>query len=176
MRILPYELYPYSSDLSLCALRKEFGMYDYCLNNKKNNKSMELFLKKGRNYFNLSIYRWIQEMKKRKHYVNSFHLFYAFNNKYQIIETDLFLILECCIQWEIKSFAPYNTNLTWYQIFIKIAKLRTVNIKQLDLALYNQLFQWYKVNFMRLNKQGSLKPYQLDMVKVIKYFSKLLNF
>lgn len=114
--------------------------------------------------------------EKRKHYVNSFHLFYAFNNKYQIIETDLFLILECCIQWEIKSFAPYNTNLTWYQIFIKIAKLRTVNIKQLDLALYNQLFQWYKVNFMRLNKQGSLKPYQLDMVKVIKYFSKLLNF
>ncbi|PWF94186.1 hypothetical protein SMH99_26050 [Spiroplasma poulsonii] len=35
MRIIPYELYKYTPNLSLMALRKEFGMYDYCLNMNK---------------------------------------------------------------------------------------------------------------------------------------------
>ncbi|MDV3166753.1 MAG: hypothetical protein Q8807_03885, partial ['Waltheria sp.' little leaf phytoplasma] len=39
----------------------------------------------GRNYFNLSIYKWVLEMHQRIHYVNSFHDFYAKNNDYTIV-------------------------------------------------------------------------------------------
>lgn len=123
MRILPYELYKYAPDLSLCALRKEFGMYDYCLNNGIRNKGMQPFLDLDRNYFNLLINKWVDEMKKRKHYVNTFHYFYAKNNKYLKIKTNVFLILECCIQWNIKNFVPYKSNLSWFEIAIKFFKV-----------------------------------------------------
>ncbi|CCP89000.1 conserved hypothetical protein, partial sequence, partial [Candidatus Phytoplasma solani] len=92
MRILPYELYQYAPDLSLCALRKEFGMYDYCLNKNIKNQGMQPFLDMGRNYFNLSFNKWILEMNKRGHYVNTFHSFYSHNIAYKEIETNFFLI------------------------------------------------------------------------------------
>lgn len=37
MRIIPYELFSYTPDMILTALRKELLMYDHCLN-KKNYK------------------------------------------------------------------------------------------------------------------------------------------
>ncbi|MDO7983392.1 MAG: hypothetical protein Q8764_00475 [Pigeon pea little leaf phytoplasma] len=117
MRIIPYELYPYASDISLCALRKEFGMYDYCLNKNIKNKAMQPFLDLGRNYFNLSIRKWVLEMNQRHHYVNSFHDFYSRNHDYTIVNTDLLFILECCLQWELKGFLPQNRNISWYIIF-----------------------------------------------------------
>ncbi|MEZ0180347.1 hypothetical protein ['Camptotheca acuminata' phytoplasma] len=178
MRILPHELYPYSPNLSLCALRKEFGIYDFCLNKQKYNQAMNPFLQKGRNYFNFSIFLWAQEMQKRKNYVNSFHLFYALNNPYQPIETDLFLILECCIQWDIKKFIPYLkiNNLSWFNIFCKISKSRNHNINFCNQDTYNELLQWYKINFMKENSKGLLKPYRLNMEEVIKYFNQKVNF
>ncbi|QTX02710.1 hypothetical protein LFWB_1400 [Candidatus Phytoplasma luffae] len=174
MRILPYELYKYSPDQSLCALRKEFGIYDYCLNQNKSNKAMNYFLEKGRNYFNLSFFLWFEEMKKRKHYMNSFHIFYALNNRYDKKETDLFLILECCIQWDIKKFLPYQNNLTWCDIFLLIYESRNKNKKIFHQNIYNELLSWYKINFIRNNQKGLLKPHQLNMEKVKKHFQKYL--
>lgn len=66
MRIIPYELYKYTPNLSLMALRKEFGMYDYCLNMNKTNIAMQPFLNLGRNYFDLSFQKWFIEMKKKE--------------------------------------------------------------------------------------------------------------
>ncbi|MBS2126557.1 hypothetical protein J8J04_02560 ['Fragaria x ananassa' phyllody phytoplasma] len=171
MRILPYELYKYAPDVSLCALRKEFGMYDYCLNKNLRNKGMQPFLDLDRNYFNLSINKWVNEMTKRKHYVNTFHFFYAKNNKYLKIKTNFFLILECCIQWNIKNFIPYKSNLSWFEITMKIFKrIKNPILKKFNLESYNKLLDWYQHNFMKLNKTNKLKTNQLNMIKVIFFF------
>ncbi|RAM58000.1 hypothetical protein DH96_00370 [Candidatus Phytoplasma oryzae] len=177
MRIIPYELYKYTPNLSLCALRKEFGMYDYCLNNRINNRAMQPFLNLGRNYFNLSFIKWVEEMKKRNHYINNFHLFYSANNTYNEINTDFFLILECCIQWEIKCFVPYKSSFSWY----KIAKENLISshfsflINNFNLKIYKILLIWYKSEFMKINKNGFFKPKKLNMLQVIEYFDKSLR-
>ncbi|CAP18437.1 conserved hypothetical protein [Candidatus Phytoplasma mali] len=176
MRIIPHELYKYSPDIALCALRKEFGMYDYCLNMNIRNQGMQSFLDLGRVYFNLLIKKWVEEMKKREHYVNTFHLFYfqqVINT--QLISTDVFLILECCIQWDIKDFKPYNINLSWYQIVIKILKKNKKTINNFNLENYHKLLQWYQNYFMKINKNGKLKPYKLNIFKVILFFSEFLK-
>ncbi|CCP88431.1 hypothetical protein [Candidatus Phytoplasma solani] len=170
MRILPYELYQYAPDLSLCALRKEFGMYDYCLNKNIKNQGMQPFLDMGRNYFNLSFNKWILEMNKRGHYVNTFHSFYSHNIAYKEIETNFFLILECCIQWEIKQFLPYENNLSWYQIAFQ--KINSNKIKNnFNFTIYQKLMIWYKNHFIQLNKKGLMKPNKLNMASIISFFS-----
>ncbi|MBT1576968.1 hypothetical protein KEC49_02220 ['Elaeagnus angustifolia' witches'-broom phytoplasma] len=191
MRIIPYELYPYTSDLALCALRKEFGMYDYCLNTCKNNKAMQPLLDMKRNYFYLSFDLWVLEMQQRKHYINSFHLFYANKHKYCLINTDFILILECCIQWEIKGFMPYNTSLSWFLVALKCleqqqeAKSQTTPHPNfvptpstnyyLDFCIYQKLLLWYKQTFMQANEKGNLKPKQLNMEEVKSYFQTQLK-
>ncbi|QKX95593.1 hypothetical protein [Candidatus Phytoplasma asteris] len=192
MRIIPYELYPYASDLALCALRKEFGMYDHCLNTCKNNKAMQPFLDMKRNYFYLSFDLWVLEMQQRKHYINSFHLFYANKHKYSLINTDFILILECCIQWEIKGFMPYNTSLSWFLVALKCLEQQQQEPKSqtnphpnfvptpstnyyLDFCIYQKLLLWYKQTFMQANEKGNLKPKQLNMEEVKSYFQKQLK-
>ncbi|MDV3196359.1 MAG: hypothetical protein Q8885_02510 [Candidatus Phytoplasma stylosanthis] len=177
MRIIPYELYPYTPDISLCSLRKEFGMYDHCLNKDIKNKAMQPFLDLGRNYFNLSIHKWFLEMNKRLHYVNSFHSFYAKKHKYTTVNTNFLIILECCIQWEIKNFFPYNTSLPWYEIYKSLLVINNqsyFSYYSLSFERYQYLKKWYHENFMCLNKQGNLKPKNLDMNKVIIFFKKYL--
>ncbi|MDV3205361.1 MAG: hypothetical protein Q8899_01135 [Weeping tea tree witches'-broom phytoplasma] len=176
MRILPYELYKYIPNLSLCALRKEFGMYDYCLNKNIKNQGMQPFLDLGRNYFDISIKKWAEEMQKRENYINTFHLFYTSKVLFSMVETNCFLILECCIQYEIKNFTPYESNLSWYQIFIKTLKVKQKqHIHHLKLKIYNQLLFWYKNNFMRLNKNGLLKPKNLNMYSLILFFADFIK-
>ncbi|MDO8059988.1 hypothetical protein [Candidatus Phytoplasma citri] len=176
MRIIPYELYPYAPDISLCALRKEFGMYDYCLNKNIKNKAMQPFLDLGRNYFNLSINKWVLEMHQRIHYVNSFHDFYAKNHNYTIVNTNFLVILECCLQWELKRFMPHNKNISWYIIIKSFLSVDNQNnlYDLLSLDMYQYLKNWYCDNFMFSNKQGNLKPKNLDMKKVILFFKKNL--
>lgn len=185
MRIIPYELYPYASDLSLCALRKEFGMYDYCLNTCKNNQAMQLFLDMKRNYFYLSFDLWVLEMQKRKHYINSFHFFYANKHKYKFINTDFILILECCIQWEIKGFKPYNVSLSWFLVAFKCLEQQQEDKNNysitpktnyyLDFYIYQKLLFWYKQTFMRANEKGNLKPKKLNIEEVKNYFQTQLK-
>ncbi|WBL31437.1 hypothetical protein [Candidatus Phytoplasma sacchari] len=170
MRIIPYELFKYTPDLSLQALRKEFGMYDYYLNKKKKNKAMQFFLDMDRNYFNLSFSKWIKEMQKRKHYINSFHLFYFKNNKYKLIKTNFFLIIECCIQWKIKNFSPYKLNLDWFDILNKIVKREKDLYPKFNLNTFNNSTEWYKKKFIKLNKNNNFKPKNLDIQKVFEYF------
>lgn len=175
MRILPYELYQYTPDLSLCALRKEFGMYDYCLNMNVRNKAMQPFLDMGRDYFNLLINKWLAEMHKRKLYVNTFHSFYAKNMIYQNQKTPFFLILECCIQWEIKDFKPYKTDFKWFDIVIKLLENHQNLIVNLNFDDYNQLIEWYRNSFMKLNKKNKLKPNNLDMLKFVTFFNNFVK-
>ncbi|MFP7699503.1 MAG: hypothetical protein ACLTFB_00645 [Candidatus Phytoplasma pyri] len=175
MRIIPHELYKYSPDISLCALRKEFGMHDYYLNMNIRNQGMQPFLDLGRVYFNLLIKKWTKEMKKRKHYINTFHLYYSQKVITKTISTDFFLILECCIQWDIKDFKPYKINLSWYQIVIKILKKNKKTINNLNLKNYQKLLNWYKKFFTKINKNGKLKPYKLNILKVILFFSEFLK-
>lgn len=176
MRIIPYELYTYAPDISLRALRKEFGMYDYCLNKKIKNKGMQPFLELGRNYFNLSFHKWILEMSQRKHYVNSFHNFYAKNNKYEVFPTNFCLILECCIQWEIKQFLPYNISLSWFQISKYLLSMKHNNYLNYYLSedIYKYLIKWYCSSFIHKNNKGLLKPKNLHMNKIILFFSNNL--
>ncbi|MDO8053958.1 hypothetical protein OC707_00610 ['Opuntia sp.' phytoplasma] len=176
MRIIPYELYPYAPDISLCALRKEFGMYDYCLNKNIKNKAMQPFLDLGRNYFNLSINKWVLEMHQRIHYVNSFHDFYSKNHNYKIVNTNFLVILECCLQWELKRFMPHNKNISWYIIIKSFLSIDNQNnlYDLLSLDMYQYLKKWYCDNFMFSNKQGNLKPKNLDMKKVILFFKQNL--
>ncbi|AHF58057.1 hypothetical protein [Spiroplasma eriocheiris] len=174
MRIIPHELYQYAPDLSLTALRKEFGMHDYCLNVNPHNKAMQPFLDLKRNYFNLLIHNWVIEMHNRGHYVNTFHSFYAQNNSFEVVQTDFFLILECCVQWDLKEFLPYNTDLTWYDISLKFLKESESNIQNFTKEKYQHLLEWYKDKFMDFNQSGKLKPKQLNMSEVIKYFNEYL--
>ncbi|AGR42234.1 hypothetical protein [Spiroplasma diminutum] len=174
MRIIPYELYKYSPDLCLTALRKEFGMYDYCLNVNPNNKAMQPFLDLKRNYFNMLIFKWVEEMTKRGHYINTFHSFYAENNSFEPIKTDFFLILECIIQWDLKDFYPYNTKLKWYEISLEYLKNSDYKDSDFSLEKYSHLLEWYKNNFMSLNNSNNLKPKNLDILKVIEYFKIFL--
>ncbi|KAF0849765.1 hypothetical protein [Spiroplasma poulsonii] len=176
MRIIPYELYKYTPNLSLMALRKEFGMYDYCLNMNKTNIAMQPFLNLGRNYFDLSFQKWFIEMKKRKNYVNSFHKFYAEKNKFSPIKTDFFLLLECCLQWDLKEFTPYNINLSWYEIILKFFKQYKIREYYFDNEKYQNLLYWYKNKFMSLNKTGKIKPKQLNMIEVIDFCKSTLLF
>ncbi|AKX34082.1 hypothetical protein SLITO_v1c04290 [Spiroplasma litorale] len=167
MRILPHELLKYAPDNTLTALRKEFGMYDYCLNVNPNNRAMQPFLDLGRNYFNLLLSFWIKEMKSRNHYVNSFHLCYSINNDFVDVTTDEYLLLECIIQWDLKQFIPYNTVKSWFEIanlFITI-----------DLDQYNFFCEYYKENYMGINDKGKLKPKQLDIIKVIDFIKNNIN-
>ncbi|ASP28199.1 hypothetical protein SCORR_v1c04250 [Spiroplasma corruscae] len=173
MRIIPPEIFKYTPDNSLTALRKEFGMYDYCLNVNPNNKAMQLYLDLGRNYFNYSLFEWIKEMMNRNHYVNTFHYFYAKNNKFNVVDTDTFLIIECIIQWDLKEFEPYNTDKSWYDL----ANVYLYNSKykiDLSLDIYNFLCEYYKDNYMNLNDKGKLKTKQLDIIKVIEYFKQVV--
>ncbi|AKU79698.1 hypothetical protein [Spiroplasma turonicum] len=173
MRIIPHELFIYTPDNSLTALRKEFGMYDYCLNINPKNKAMQPFLDLGRNYFNENLIKWIEEMEKRGHYVNSFHKVYFENITYTKTETDIFLLLECIIQWDLKQFSPYNINLTWYDLAIHI--LKKTNYKNLNINDYNNLSEFYKTNYMALDNKGKLKPKLLELIKVIDYFKHYLD-
>ncbi|WP_339033439.1 hypothetical protein [Spiroplasma endosymbiont of Cantharis rufa] len=172
MRIIPYELYKYAPDIALTALRKEFGMHDYCLNINPNNKAMQPFLDLGRNYFNQLIYEWKKEMDKRGFYVNSFHSFYCYNNEFKSFKTNFFLILECIIQWELKEFLPYNTELTWYEISQNLLKNDSFKILKFSLTKYQHLLKWYKENFMVQNEKNRWKPKNLDMKKVLNYFKE----
>ncbi|ALD66545.1 hypothetical protein [Spiroplasma cantharicola] len=175
MRIIPYEIYKYAPDITLTALRKEFGMHDYCLNLKPNNKAMQPFLDLGRNYFNLLIFNWKNEMDKRGYYVNSFHSFYSLNNSFHQVETDYFLILECIIQWELKDFLPYNTKLTWYKISQIYLENSSLKLKSFTIKDYNSLLKWYKQNFMVLNQANKWKPKNLDINKVTQYFKNYFD-
>ncbi|WIA07763.1 MAG: hypothetical protein BGWL_c2770 [Candidatus Phytoplasma cynodontis] len=176
MRIIPYELFEYTPELSIKALRKEFGMYDYCLNKNKKNKAMQFFLDMGRNYFNLSFVQWIKEMQKRKYYINSFHLSYLqkIENKYEIVNTNLFLILECCIQWEIKNFLPYKKNVSWFEIIKKFLNKDIYYNFNFNLDIFDSLKKMYIEHFMKLNQKKNFKPKNLDMTKVFNLFSSML--
>ncbi|TVY12115.1 hypothetical protein [Candidatus Phytoplasma pini] len=176
MRIIPYELYKYAPDFSLCALRKEFGIYNYCLNKQKTNKAMQPFLNMGFDYFHLSFDEWIKEMKKRKHYINSFHLFYADRHTYPKIKTDFFLILECCIQWELKNFISYQNYLSWFEITNKIFKDRNnYSLYQFNSGIYKKLMFWYQKKFMTKNKNNNLKPKKLNMEIVFENFHNIFK-
>ncbi|WP_342259099.1 hypothetical protein [Spiroplasma endosymbiont of Dioctria linearis] len=170
MRIIPYELYKYAPDIALSALRKEFGMHDYYLNINPNNKAMQPFLDLGRNYFNLLIFEWKQEMDKRGLYVNSFHSFYSYKNSFKSLKTDYFLILECIIQWELKGFSPYNTSLSWYKISQILLENNLLEIVKFSIKDYENLLKWYKDSFMVLNEANRWKPKNLNMNKVLDYF------
>ncbi|WCA22492.1 hypothetical protein [Candidatus Phytoplasma oryzae] len=171
MRIIPYELLKYTPELSLKALRKEFGMYDYCLNKNKKNKAMQFFLNMGRNYFNLSFAKWVEEMQKRQYYVNSFHIIYSKNIKYKSIKTNFILLLECCIQWEIKNFLPYKIDMNWFDVMNKLKNKKLYY--NFNLSIFNNVKEWYKQKFMKLNKKNNLKPQKLDMKKVYEYFHSI---
>jgi hypothetical protein len=175
MRIIPFELFEYTPDLSLCALRKEFGMYDYCLNKEKKNKAMQPFLNMKRNYFNLSFIKWTEEMIKRKHYLNSFYLFYSKNNNYNLIKTNIFLILECCVQWEIKKFQPYQKKISWFCITKNFVR-KNIEFVDIDfnLNIYNILLKWYRKNFFQINHNNDYKPKNLNMSEVIENFRFIL--
>ncbi|WP_339021677.1 hypothetical protein [Spiroplasma endosymbiont of Atherix ibis] len=170
MRIIPYELYEYAPDLSLTTLRKEFGMHDYCLNLDLKNKAMQPFLDMRRNYFNLIVFKWNEEMKKRDHYVNTFHSNYALNSTFIEQKTDYFLILECIVQWDLKEFEPYNTKLKWFNIAVKYHENSSLKDIKFNLNKYNSLLQWYKEKFMCLNDSNKLKPKNLDISIVLDYF------
>ncbi|AUB31502.1 hypothetical protein [Spiroplasma floricola] len=175
MRIIPYELYEYAPDLSLTALRKEFGMHDYCLNLNLKNKAMQPFLDMGRNYFNLLVFKWNQEMLKRNHYINTFHSNYALNTTFTEEKTDYLLILECIIQWELKDFEPYNTKLKWFDISIQYFQNSSLKNKKFTLTQYNSLLKWYKEKFMCLNDSNKLKPKNLDINLVLNYFKEFFS-
>lgn len=165
MRIIPHELLVYAPDMSLTALRKELAMYDFCLNKNLPNMSMQPFLDLQRNYFNLLVNKWVAEMNSRNHYVNSLFNCYVINNKFQLFSTPKYLIIECCLQWDLKGFAPHNTNLTWYEI------INSFILMKLEIKQYKELCSWYNDTFMRLNKSGLLKPQKLNMKTVYEKFA-----
>jgi hypothetical protein len=176
MRIIPYELYRYAPDFSLCALRKEFGIYNHYLNKQKQNKAMQPFLNMGFDYFHLSFDEWVKEMKKREHYINSFYLFYANKHIYSLIKTDFFLILECCIQWDLKNFIPYQDFLSWFDIANKIFHDRNNHLLyKFNLENYNELSLWYHQKFMKKNKNNNLKPKQLNMTIIFDKFKHIFS-
>ncbi len=165
MRIIPYELLAFAPDMSLTALRKELPMYDFCLNKNLANIAMQPFLDLQRNYFNLLLYKWVTEMNQRNHYVNSLFNCYVANNKFQLCSTPNFLIIECCLQWDLKGFSPHNTKLTWYEI------INSLLVIKLESKLYEQLCSWYTHTFMRPNKSGLLKPQKINMKTVYEQFT-----
>lgn len=169
MRIIPYELLHYAPDASLTALRKELAMYDFALNKNLSNIAMQHFLDLKRNYFNLIMSKWVLEMNERNHYVNSLFSCYVKHNSYEIIITPPILIIECCMQWDLKGFIPYHTKKSWYEIIcILLPKQICISQKQ-----YQVFSLWYKDTFMRPNKKGLLKPQKLNMTHVINYFNTL---
>ncbi|WJG69287.1 hypothetical protein SIXOD_v1c01240 [Spiroplasma ixodetis Y32] len=169
MRIIPYELFSYTPDMSLTALRKELLMYDHCLNKKITNMAMQPFLDLERNYFNLLLCKWELEMQKRNHYVNSLFKCYTKYNDFEFVATPDFLIIECCIQWDLKGFQPYKCNLNWFEIMMMTIK----NKDKINKDFYEQLSLWYKEMFMKINNNGSFKPKKLNMNIV---FEKINNF
>ncbi|WP_215825547.1 hypothetical protein [Spiroplasma endosymbiont of 'Nebria riversi'] len=176
MRIIPYELICYANNMSLSALRKEISMYDYCLNKNKNNIAMNPFLKLKRPYFNLVIYTWITEMNKRNLYVGTLVQYYAKNNPPSlIIDTNIFLIIECCLQWDLKQFNCYEENLSWFAVINKFLTKQDISLTKWNLTTYNEIKQWYEKKFMRKNNRGKMKPYKLNMTIVINFLETALT-
>lgn len=175
MRIIPYELMIYAPDMSLSALRKEISMYDYCLNKNMSNIAMQPFLDLGRNYFNIVINEWVLEMTRRNLYVNTFQTDYVKNNPVlKTSATNIFLIIECCLQWDLKSFTSYQSTNSWFSIithFIKQSKSVFLNWNP---VVYEEIKQWYHQKFMKKNSQGKWKPYKLNMTTVIEFLNKKL--
>lgn len=168
MRIIPYELLPYTPNMSLTALRKELLMYDYCLNKNVTNIAMQPFLDLQRNYFNLLLYKWVLTMQQRDHYVNSLFKCYVKINEFKNITTPDFLIIECCMQWDLKGFQPYKCILSWYEIMMMTIKDKN----KINKDGYEQLALWYKEMFMKTKANGTLKPTKLNMNVV---FEKMNN-
>lgn len=164
MRIIPHELLVYAPDMSLTALRKELVMYDFCLNKNLPNMAMQPCLVLQRNYFNLLLQKWVTEMNSRNHYVNSLFNCYVPNNKFQLLTTPSFLIIEYCLQWNLKWFNLYNTDSTWYEIINSFLAVK------LDIKQYEQSCLWYNDAFMRPNKSCLLKPQKLNMKTVYEDF------
>lgn len=170
MRIIPYELLIYTPDMSLTALRKELLMYDYCLNKAATNMAMQPFLDLQRNYFNLLLSKWGLEMEQRKHYLNSLFKCYIKYNDFKNIATPDFLIIECCLQWDLKKFKPYACDLNWFEVMMVTIKDKTKITKD----FYQELALWYQKMFMRVNANGMLKPKKLNMSMVIAKINSLL--
>jgi len=175
MRIIPHELLIYTPNMSLTALRKELGMYDFSLNKAKSNIAMQAFLDLGRNYFNLIVNVWVKEMLNRGFYVNSLFICYVKHNSYQDVRTDIYLIVECCLQWELKNFSPFNCEKRWFDIITVFLTQREINFKNWNMVVYQAILTWYYAKFMKLNLKGKAKPKNLNIKQVIDYLKTALN-
>lgn len=66
--------------------------------------AMQPYWDLGYDYFNLVVVFWIKEMLFCNNYVNTFYRVYVRTQKTISLSTDILLIIECCLQWEIKEF------------------------------------------------------------------------